>query len=40
MGYIGQVNKDFVLYILTETSSTPDVLFKRLKVTNICYLTC
>jgi len=40
MGSIGQFNKDFVSYVLTETSSTPDVLFKRLKLTNICCLTC
>jgi len=32
---MGQFSKDFVLYVLTETSSTPDVLFKRLKRTNI-----
>jgi len=33
----GHVDKDFVLYVLNEISSTPDVLFKCLKLTNICY---
>jgi len=41
MGEIGQVNKDFVLFVLTETSSTLDVLFQCLKLINrtIWYLT-
>jgi len=34
MGLIGQVHKDFVLCVLTETSSTLDVLSQFLKLIN------
>ena len=34
MEEIGQVNMDFVLCILTETSSTLEVLFQCLKLIN------
>jgi len=42
MSKIGQANKEFVLCVLTETSSTLDVLFHCLKRINgpISYLTC
>ena len=38
----GQVNRDFILRVLTETSSTLDVLLQYLKLINCsnCYLIC
>ena len=42
MGYIGEVNNEFVLCALNETLSTLDVLLQYLKLINrpVCYLTC